>query len=120
MGEPNFFLGLQIKQLKEGTFINQEKYIRDLLKKYNLEEVKTKNTPMGSSIQLDMDEKGKPVDQTKYGGMTGSLLYLRASRPDIMYSVCLCARFQACAKKSHLNAVKRIFRYLKGTIDIGL
>ena len=75
---------------------------------------------MGSSIKLDMDEKGKSVDQTKYRGMIGSLLYLTASRPDIMYSVCLCARFQACLKESHLNAVKKIFRYLKGTIDIGL
>ena len=75
---------------------------------------------MGSSIKLDMDEKGKSVDQTKYRGMIGSLLYLTASRPDIMYSVCLCARFQACPKESHLNAVKRIFRYLKGTIDSGL
>ena len=75
---------------------------------------------MGSSIKLDMDEKGKSVDQTKYRGMIGSLLYLTASRPDIMYSVCLCARFQACPKESHLNAVKRIFRYLKVTIDIGL
>ena len=80
MGELNFFLGLQIKQLKEGTFINQVKYIRDLLKKF-------KNTPMGSSIKLDMDEKGKSVDQTKYRGMIGSLLYLTASRSDIMYSV---------------------------------
>ena len=120
MGELNFFLGLQIKQLKEGTFINQAKYTRDLLKKFNLEEVKAKNTPMGSSIKLDMDEKGKSVDQTKYRGMIGSLLYLTASRPDIMYSVCLCARFQACPKESHLNAVKRISRYLKDTIDIGL
>ena len=120
MGELNFFLGLQIKQFKEGTFINQAKYIRDLLKKFNLEEVKTNNTPMDSSIKLDVDEKGKSVDQTKYRGMIGSLLYLTASKPDIMYSVCLCVRFQACPKESHLNAVKRIFRYLKGTIDIGI
>ena len=89
MGELNFFLGLQIKQLKEGTFINQAKYIRDLLKKFNLEEVKAKNTPMGSSIKLDMDEKGKFVDQNKYRGMIGSLLYLTTNIPDIMYSVCL-------------------------------
>ena len=120
MEELNFFLGLQIKQLKKGTFINQAKYIRDLLKKFNLEEVKAKNTLMGSSIKLDMDEKGKCVDQTKYRGMIGYLLYLTASRPDIMYSVCLCARFQACPKESHLNVVKRIFRYLKSTIDIDL
>ena len=98
MGELNFFLGLQIKQLKGGTFINQAKYIRDLLKKFNLEEVKAKNTSMGSSIKLGMDEKGKSVDQTKYRDMISFLLYLTASRPDIMYSVCLCVRFQACPK----------------------
>ena len=120
IGKLNFFLGLQIKQLKEGTFINQAKYVKYLFKKYNLEEVKTMSTPMGSSIKLDMDEKGKLVDQTKYKGMIGSLLYLMTSRPDIMYNVCLCARFQAWPKESHLNAVKIIFRYLKGTIEIDL
>ena len=98
MRKLNFFLGLQIKQLKEGTFINQAKYIRDLLKKYNLEDVKAKSTPMGSSIKLDMDEKGKPIDQTIYRGMIGFLLYLTASRPHIMYSVCLCARFKHVLK----------------------
>ena len=75
---------------------------------------------MGSSIKLDMDKKGKHVDQTKYRDTIGSLLYLTTNRPDIMYNVCLCARFQTCLKESHLNAVKRIFRYLKGAIDIGL
>ncbi|RVW25274.1 Retrovirus-related Pol polyprotein from transposon RE1 [Vitis vinifera] len=120
MGELIFFLGLQIKQLKEGTLINQAKYIRDLLKRFNMEETKTMKTPMSSSIKLDMDEKGKPVNSTMYRGMIGSLLYLTASRLDIMYSVCLCARFQSCPKESHLSAVKRILRYLKGTMDIGL
>ncbi|RVW76309.1 Retrovirus-related Pol polyprotein from transposon RE1 [Vitis vinifera] len=85
-----------------------------------MEEAKTIKTPMSSSIKLDMDEKGKPVNSTMYRGMIGSLLYLTASRPDIMYSVCLCARFQSCPKESHLSAVKRILRYLKGTMDIGL
>ncbi|KAL6325732.1 hypothetical protein AAG906_024550 [Vitis piasezkii] len=85
-----------------------------------MEEAKTMKTPMSSSIKLDMDEKGKPVNSTMYRGMIGSLLYLTASRPDIMYSVCLCARFQSCPKESHLSAVKRILRYLKGTMDIGL
>ena len=117
MRELNFFLRLQIKQLKEGTFINQAKYIRDLLKRFNMEEAKT---PMSSSIKLDMDEKGKPVNSTMYRGMIGSLLYLTASRLDIMYSVCLCARFQSCPKESHLSVVKRILRYLKGTMNIGL
>nr|CAN62460.1 hypothetical protein VITISV_035911 [Vitis vinifera] len=120
MGELNFFLGLQIKQLKEGTFINQAKYIKDLLKRFNMEEAKVMKTPMSSSIKLDMDERGKSIDSTMYRGMIGSLLYLTASRPDFMYSVCLCARFQSCPKESHLSAVKRILRYLKGTMNIGL
>ncbi|RVW82865.1 Retrovirus-related Pol polyprotein from transposon RE1 [Vitis vinifera] len=120
MGELNYFLGLQIKQLKEGTFINQAKYIKDLLKRFNMEEAKVMKTPMSSSIKLDMDEKGKSIDSTMYRGMIGSLLYLTASRPDIIYSVCLCARFQSCPKESHLSAVKRILRYLKGTMNIGL
>ena len=119
MGKLNFFFGLQIKQLKEGTFINQAKYIRYLLKSFK-EEAKTMKTPMSSSIKLDKDNKGKSIDSTMYRGMIGSFLYLTASRPDIMYSVCLCARFQYSPKESHLSAIKRILRYLKGTMDIGL
>lgn len=120
MGELNFFLGLQIKQTRDGIFINQSKYTKDLLKRFGMEHVKDADTPMGTSTKLDMDEKGKTVDITKYRGMIGSLLYLTASRPDIMFSVCLCARFQACPKESHVSAVKRIFRYLHGTINLGL
>ncbi|RVW62751.1 Retrovirus-related Pol polyprotein from transposon RE1 [Vitis vinifera] len=82
-----------------------------------MEEAKTMKTPMSSSIKLDKDEKGKSIDSTMYRGMIGSLLYLTASRLDIMYSVCLYARFQSCPKESHLSAVKRILRYLKGTMD---
>ena len=77
-------------------------------------------TLMSSSIKLNKDEKGKSIDLTMYRGMIGSLLYLLASRPNIMYSVYLCARFQSCPKESHLSVLKRIFKYLKGTIDIGL
>ncbi|KAL8107872.1 hypothetical protein AgCh_024325 [Apium graveolens] len=80
----------------------------------------SKSTPMNQNSKLTSDEKGKDVDIKKYRGMIGSLLYLTASRPDIMYSVCVCARFQAKPKESHLNAVKRIFRYLRGTIILGL
>nr|CAN63282.1 hypothetical protein VITISV_010198 [Vitis vinifera] len=120
MGELNFFLRLQIKQLKEETFINQTKYIRALLKMFNMKEAKTMKTPMSSSIKLDKDEKGKSIDSIMYRDMIGSLLYLTASRPDIMYNICLCARFQFCPKESHLTAVKRILRYLKWTMDIGL
>jgi hypothetical protein len=120
MGELKFFLGLQIKQTEEGIFLNQSKYVIDLLKGFELANAKAYGTPMSSSTKLNKDEKGKPVDVKLYRGMIGSLLYLTASRPDIMFSVCLCARFQSCPKESHLIAVKRIFRYLLGTIDLGL
>ena len=120
MEELKFFLGFQIKQLKKETFINQANYIRDILKRFNMEEAKTMKTSMSSSMKLDKNEKGKSIDSTMYRGMIGSLLCLLASRPDIMYSVCLCARFQSCPKESHLSAIKRTLKYLKGTIDIGL
>ena len=120
MGEMNFFLGLQVKQHKEGIFISQTKYTKELIKRFGMDQAKETSTPMSSSIKLDKDEKGKPVDQKLYRGMIGSLLYLTASRPDIMFSVCLCARFQSDPKESHLTAVKRIFRYLAGTVKYGL
>ncbi|RVW51245.1 Retrovirus-related Pol polyprotein from transposon RE1 [Vitis vinifera] len=85
-----------------------------------MKEAKTMKTPMSSSINLDKDEKGKSIDSTMYRGMIGSLLYLTTSRPDIMYSVCLYARFQSCPKESHLSVVKRILKYLKGAMDISL
>ena len=91
-----------------------------MLKKFGMDNAKEISTPMGTSCYLDKHEKGKPVDVSKYRGMTGSLLYLTASRPDIMFSVCMCARYQACPKESHLSAVKRIMRYLIGTCNMGL
>jgi len=77
-------------------------------------------TPIHPSSSLDKDESGKPVSEKEYRGMIGSLLYLTASRPDVVFAVGLCARFQTCAKESHLTTVKRILRYLVGTTDIGL
>ena len=120
MRELKYFLGLQIKQIEEGIFINQAKYLRDLLKRFKLEDGKIKSTPMSSTIKLDKDEKCKEVDVKTYQCMIESLLYLIASRPDIIFSVCLCARLQSCPKESHLLAVKRIFHYLCGTIDFSL
>ena len=120
MGKLNFFLGLQIKQTKLGIFVHQSKYCKELLKKFEMDGCKAINTPMGSNTYMDKDEAGKPIDITKYRGMIGSLLYLTASRPDIMFSVCLCARYQSCPKESHLVAVKRILKYLKGTSNVGL
>ena len=91
-----------------------------MLKKFGMEEVREIGTPMSPIIKLNKDEKGKDVNPKLYKGMIGSLLYLTTSRPDIMFSVCLCTRFQACPKEFHLIALKRIFRYLIGTQNLGL
>ncbi|KAK1414719.1 hypothetical protein QVD17_30469 [Tagetes erecta] len=115
-----FFLGLQVTQAQDGIFINQEKYIKKILKKFSFEDVQSIRTPLDKAHKLEPDESGKHVDQTYYRSLIGSLVYLTASRPDIMFAVCLCARYQANPKESHLQAVKRIFRYLKGKASLGL
>ena len=113
MGELTFFLGLQVVQGKEGIKVHQQKYLWELLKKFGMTDSKPFSTPLTPNCRLDADESGTDTDHRNYRGMIGSLLYLASSRPDIMFSVCLCARFQANPKESHLKAVKRILRYLK-------
>jgi hypothetical protein len=108
MGELKYFLGFQIKQPHEGTFISQTKYIQDILKKFGMKNGKPIKTTMGTNGHLDLDAGGKSVDQKVYLSMIGSSLYLCASRPDIMLSICKCARFQANPKEVHLRALKRI------------
>ena len=98
MGELKYFLGFQIKQLKEGTFLCQTKYIADMLKKFDMDGAKPIKTPMSTNGHLDLNNEGKSVDQKVYRSMIGSLLYLCASRLDIMLSVCMCARFQAAPR----------------------
>jgi hypothetical protein len=115
-----FFLGFQIKQAKEGTFISQMKYTHDIIKKFGMDKAKPIKTPMGTNGHLDLDMGGTSVDQKVYRYMIGSLLYLCASRPDIMFSMCMCARFQAALKDCHSRAVKRIMRYLILTPNLGL
>ncbi|GJW79107.1 retrovirus-related pol polyprotein from transposon TNT 1-94 [Tanacetum coccineum] len=120
MGQMSFFLGLQISQCPRGIFINQSKYASEIVKKYGLNSTDSVDTPMIEIKKLDEDLQGKQVDATLYRGMIGSLMYLTASRPDLNYVVCLCARYQAKPTEKHLQAVKRIFRYLNGTINMGL
>jgi hypothetical protein len=120
MGELKYFLGFQVKQLREGTVLCQTKYTQDMLKKYGMEKAKHAKTPMASNGHLNLNEEGKLVDQKPYRSMIGSLLYLCASRPDIMLSVCMCARLKANPKKCHLVVVKRILRYLVHTQNLGL
>ncbi|GJW54225.1 hypothetical protein Tco_0098310 [Tanacetum coccineum] len=106
--------------MEDKIFFNQSKYIKDMLKNFGLEDSKPTKTLMSMEIKLTKDDEADSIDSSKYQGMIGSLLYLTASRPDIMFSVCLCARFQENPKTTHLEAVKRIFRYIRGTSHLGL
>ncbi|GKB77179.1 hypothetical protein Tco_0944074 [Tanacetum coccineum] len=112
MGELTFFLGLQVKQQPDGIFISHVNYVADILKKFDFWSIRTATTPIESNKPLVKDEDGEDVDVHVYRSMIGSLMYLTTSRPDIMFAVCACARFQVTLKASHLNAVKRIFRRL--------
>ncbi|GJU81244.1 reverse transcriptase domain-containing protein [Tanacetum coccineum] len=118
--EPHFFLGLQVKQKEDGIFISQDKYVAEILKKFDFVSVKTASTPIETQKPLVKDEEASDVDVHLYRSMIGSLMYLTAFRPDIMFAVCACSRFQVTPKTSHLNAIKRIFRYLKGKPKLGL
>ncbi|KAJ9551956.1 hypothetical protein OSB04_016001 [Centaurea solstitialis] len=120
MGELTFFLGLQVKQKRDGIFINQSKYVATMLQKFGMNDAKPASTPMETHKHLTADVEGEEVDVHQYRSMIGSLMYLTASRPDIMFAVCVCARFQVRPKESHLHAVKRIFKYLKGQPKLGL
>jgi hypothetical protein len=95
MGELTFFLGIQVKKMKERTFVHQAKYMKDLMKKFNMAKLKPMSTLMSTATALDPDENGKAVDQREYRSMIGSLLYLTVTRPNIQFDVHLCACFQA-------------------------
>ncbi|GJT55988.1 putative ribonuclease H-like domain-containing protein [Tanacetum coccineum] len=117
MGELTFFLGLQVKHKDDGIFISQDKYVADILKKFDFVTVKTASTLIETNKALLKDEEAEDVDVHLYRSMIGSLMYLTASRPNIMFAVCACARFQFTPKVLHLHAVKRIFRSL-GILEI--
>ncbi|GKE29211.1 putative ribonuclease H-like domain-containing protein [Tanacetum coccineum] len=120
IGELSFFLGLQVKPKDDGIFISQDKYVADILKKFVFVTMKTASTPKETNKALLKDEEAEDVDVHLYRSMIGSLMYLTASRPDIMFVVCAYARFQVTPKVLYLHAVKRIFRYLKGQPKLGL
>ncbi|GKE36713.1 uncharacterized mitochondrial protein-like protein [Tanacetum coccineum] len=120
MGKISVFLGLQIFQNPSGIFINQSKYALESLKKYGFDSCDPVDTPMVEKSKLDEDKEGKAVDPSHYRGMIGTLLYLTASRPDLQFDICMCARYQAQPTEKLLHAVKRIFWYLRGTVNRGL
>jgi hypothetical protein len=106
MGELTFFLGIQVKQMKEGIFIHQAKYTKDLIKKFNMAELKPVSTLMSTATVLDLDENSEANDQREYKNMIGSLLYLMATRLNIQFAMCLCACFQTTPHSSHRMAVQ--------------
>nr|GEX49581.1 retrovirus-related Pol polyprotein from transposon TNT 1-94 [Tanacetum cinerariifolium] len=120
MGKMKFFLGLQIYQSPCGIFINLSKYALEILDKHGMEKVQSIGTPMAKKSKLDADLNENPVDQTDYRSKIGSLMYLTSSRPDIVQAICFCARYQSRPTEKYLKEVKRIFRYLRGTVDMGL
>ncbi|GKE01468.1 putative ribonuclease H-like domain-containing protein, partial [Tanacetum coccineum] len=120
MGELTLLLGMQVKQKEDGIFINQDKYVTGILKKISFTDVKTISTRMETQKLLLKDKDGENVDVYLYRSIIGLLMYLTSSRPDIMFAVCSCARYQVNQKVSHLYAVKRIFRYLKSQPKLGL
>jgi hypothetical protein len=120
MGELTFLSGIQVKQTKQGTFMHQAKYMKDLMKKFNMVELKPVSTLMSTTTSLGPDEDGEVVGQRYYRSTIGSLLYLIATRPDIQFSMGLCVSFQASPRSLHRTTVQRIFRYLKHTPEFGI
>jgi hypothetical protein len=120
MGDITFFLGIQVKETKQGTFVHQAKYTKDLMKKFNMAERKPVSTLMSTAASLGPDKDGEAVDQREYRSMIGSLLYLTATRPNIQFTVGLCACFLGSPRSSHRTAVQRVFRYLKHTPKFGI
>ncbi|GJT39528.1 putative ribonuclease H-like domain-containing protein [Tanacetum coccineum] len=120
MGELTFFLGLQVQQRPDGIFISQDKYVQEILKKFDLECVRTATTPYEAPKPKSKNEPDSPVNVHLYRSMIGSLMYLTASRPDIMFAVSACSRNQVTPTTSNLEAVKKIFKYLKGQPRLGL
>ncbi|GJV77425.1 retrovirus-related pol polyprotein from transposon TNT 1-94 [Tanacetum coccineum] len=118
--DPTMFIRLQISQNPRGIFINQSKYALESLKKYDFVSCDSVDTPMVEKSKLDEDTEGKAVDPSHYRGMIGTFLYLIASRPNLQFAICMCARYQARLTEKHSHAVKRIFRYLRGTVNRGL
>lgn len=119
-GEMAFFLGMEVKQNEKGIFISQKKYAKEILKKFQMENCKHVDTPMVLKLKLGKEDGAEKVDETDFRSLIGCLMYLTATRPDIMHAVSILSRFIHCAKEVHLQAAKRVLRYIKGTLDYGV
>ena len=119
-GELKHFLGLGVERTKEGLFLGQQKYAKDLLQRYGMIDCKSMSTPMDPNVRLQEDEGKDLEDVTMYWQLVRSLIYLTLTRPDISYPVGVVSRYMSNPKKPHLDAVKRILKYIKGTINFGI
>nr|GMD66941.1 Retrovirus-related Pol polyprotein from transposon TNT 1-94 [Ipomoea batatas] len=120
LGEMSYFLGMEIKQRRNEIFICQQKYAKEILKKFNMDNCKSVSTPMCPKEKLCRDDGTTKVNESMYRSLIGCLMYLTATRPDIMYAVSVLSRFMNCASESHFKAGKRVLRYVKGTLSFGV
>ena len=120
LGLMHYFLGIEVVQSAEGVFISQKKYTLEILDRFQMKNCNSVSTPTDLGLKLVKEGAGKTVDATLYKQIVGSLMYLTSTRPDIMYVVSLISRYMEHPTETHLNAAKRIFRYLKGTADYGI
>ena len=120
LGLMSFFLGMEVKQDHGGVFICQKKYAREILKEFSMEDCKSTATPMNQRKKFNKDDGADKVEEHQFRSLIGCLMYLTATRPDIMFAVSMLSRFMHCASEVHLQAVKRIVRYVKGTVDYGV
>jgi predicted aspartyl protease len=120
LGLMTFFLGMEIKQSQDEVFICQKKYAREILKKFHMEDCKSVSTPINQKEKLSKEDETEKVDEAYFRGLIGCLMYLTATRPDILNAVSILSRFMHCASEIHLKAAKRVVRYIKGTINFGI
>ncbi|KAL9444243.1 hypothetical protein AB3S75_017429 [Citrus x aurantiifolia] len=120
LGEMTFFLGLEIQKSQQGVFIGQQKYAKEVLNKFNMEDCKSVCTPLAQNEKFSKDDGAEKIDEALYRSIIGCLMYLTATRPDIMFAVSLLSRYMHCASELHYKAAKRVLRYIKGTLDHGI
>ena len=120
LGEMSYFLGMEIQQQEKGIFVGQFKYAKEVLKKFNMENCKPVSTPLMQNEKLSKNDGAAKVNEGLYRSLIGCLMYLTATRPDILYAVSLLSRFMHCASEVHFRTAKRVLRYIKGTADFGV
>lgn len=120
LGLLHYFLGLEVIQFDAGNFICQKKYVEEILERFQMKNCNSVTTPIEKGLKLVKDPAGRIVDSTLYKQIVGSLMYLTATRPDIMHAVSSISKYMEHPREDHLLAAKRILRYLRGTAEFGL